>query len=103
MALYLVVHDPPAADAGDGVQAPTRMLDLARDLGPAGSSPRWLRTWSPDLNDDRLFSMWEAERGDQIVVAMDAYGFLGHLAATPLRVQEWGPDDIIRAHDAPDG
>jgi len=98
VALYLVVHQPPA-EPSDHLEPPTRMLDLARDLGVAGAAPRWLKTWSPDLNDDRLFSLWEAERGDEILAAMVAYGFLGHLVATPLRVQEWGPDDILRAHE----
>ena len=102
MALYLVVHQPPA-EPTDRVEPPTRMVDFARDLGTAEASPRWLRTWSPDLNDDRLFSMWEADRADEILAAMTAYGFLSHLVATPLRVQEWGPDDILRAHDNPDG
>ena len=73
------------------------MADLARDLGGAGAAPRWLRAWSPDLHDDRVFSLWEAENASQILAALTRYGFLDQMTATPLRVQEWGPDEILAA------
>ncbi len=96
MALYLVVHTPADLD-NTAVMAPTRMLDLARDAGFEGASPRWLKTWSPDLHDDRIFSLWEAEDAAAIGQILDQYGFLSHMSAQPLRVQEWGPADVIAA------
>ena len=43
MALYLVIHTPAKQEA-DELQPPTRMLDMARDLGRADASPRWIST-----------------------------------------------------------
>jgi hypothetical protein len=96
MALYLVVHTPVDPD-NTAVLPPTRMLDLARDAGSEGASPRWLRTWSPDLHDDRIFSLWEADDAAAIGATLDRYGYLSHMSAQPLRVQEWGPADVIAA------
>ncbi len=96
MARYLVVHSP--VDPDDPViYPPSRLLDMARDLGQEGASPRWLTAWTPDLNDDRIFTLWEAENAAEIGVTLDRYGFLSHMAARPLRVQEWGPDEVITA------
>ena len=59
MARYLVVHTP--ADTDDPViRSPSDMLGLARQAGAEDASPRWLKTWSPDLHDDRIFTLWEA-------------------------------------------
>lgn len=96
MALYLVVHTPREEDA-ERVLAPTRMGDLAREAGTAGTSPCWLKTWSPDLHDDRIFSLWEAEDAAEITAALARFGYLDHMAAQPLRVQEWGPADVLAA------
>lgn len=96
MALYLVVHSP-AGQESDELQPPTRMLDMARDLGHAEASPRWITTFSPDLHDDRIFSMWESPNADAILRALDDYGFLNHMTAQALRVEQWGPDDVIAA------
>ena len=96
MALYLVVHSPREDDA-DALRAPTRMGDLAREAGTEGASPRWLKTWSPDLHDDRIFSLWEARDAAEITAALTRFGYLDHMAAQPLRVQEWGPADVLAA------
>ncbi len=95
MALYLVIHTPNET-ADETVNAPSRMLDLAR-ASAEGASSRWIKTWSPDLHDDRIFSLWEAENAADITTAMTKYGFLDHMAAQPLRVQEWGPEDVLKA------
>ena len=96
MALYLVVHTPREEDA-EPVRAPTRMVDLAREAGAADASPRWLKTWSPDLHDDRIFTLWEARDAAEITAALARFGYLDHMAAQPLRVQEWGPADVLAA------
>lgn len=96
MALYLVIHTPAVQDP-DVPQPPTRMLDMAKDLGETGASPRWITTWSPDLHDDRIFSMWESPNAAAILRALDDYGFLNHMTAQALRVEQWGPDDVIAA------
>ena len=100
MALYLVVHTPVNPD-DTTIHPPSRLLDMAKDLGAEDASPRWLRAWSPDLHDDRIFTLWEAKDGAEIGKVLDAYGFLSHMTAHPLLVQEWGPADVIRAQGAP--
>ncbi|HEU0115811.1 MAG TPA: hypothetical protein VFQ80_14090 [Thermomicrobiales bacterium] len=99
MARYLVIHEPKADD-DESVRAPTRLLALARASQRSGASPRWLRAWSPDLHDDRIFSLWEAENAAEIQAMLEHYGFLDHLAARPLRVREWGPEEVIAAEDS---
>jgi hypothetical protein len=96
MARYLVVHTPP--DPGDStVRQPTDMFELARQHGGSQASPRWLKTWSPDLHDDRIFTLWEADNADEITVVLTRFGFLDHMEVQALRVQEWGPEDVIEA------
>lgn len=98
MARYLVIHTPISqGEESPEPQPPTRMLDMAQDLGRAAASPRWITTWSPDLHDDRIFSMWESPNADAILRALDDYGFLNHMEAHALRVEEWGPEDVIAA------
>ena len=94
MALYLVVHSP--RPAGDGtVRPPTRLRELAEASRREGRTPRWLKTWSPDLHDDRLFTLWEAASADEVRAALAEFGFLDDMDATPLRVREWGPDEVL--------
>lgn len=96
MALYLVVHSPrPGAE--DEQRPPSRLLELARASEPGGATPRWLRAWSPDLNDDRIFSLWEASDAEEIRGALEAFGFLDDMTAQPLRVREWGPAEVLAA------
>jgi hypothetical protein len=96
LALYLVVHSPVDPD-DPSVHPPSRLLDLAQTHGEAGARPRWLRAWSPDLHDDRIFTLWEAESAAEIGRTLDAYGFLNHMIAQALSVREWGPADVIAA------
>ena len=94
MALYLVVHTPVDPD-DPTVHAPSRLLELAQEHGPGGTLPRWLKAWSPDLHDDRIFTLWEADNADEVGRTLEAYGFLNHMTAQALRVWEWGPDDVL--------
>jgi len=95
LARYLVDHTPRPEEE-TAVRPPSRMAELAR-ASAAGATPRWLRTWSPDVHDDRIFSLWEAENAAQIQAALARYGFLNNMDALPLLVKEWGPDEILAA------
>jgi hypothetical protein len=97
MARYLVIHNPPESDP-TGIAPPTRMGDLAREAGAADASPRWLMAWTPDLHDDRVFTLWDADQADDILHVLQSYGFLSHMIAHPLRVEEWGPEAVLAAH-----
>ena len=99
MARYLVVHSPNDAD-DDTLRQPTNMLELAKQHGSADSSPRWLKTWSPDLHDDRIFTLWDARNANEISTVLARYGFLDHMSVQALRVQEWGPDDVLEAQNS---
>lgn len=96
MALYLVVHTPKEDDP-DGTVPPTRLTDLARKHGRADAQPRWIRAWSPDLHDERIFSMWEAANAEEIMGAIQEFGFLDTMDAHPVNVREWGPEDVLTA------
>lgn len=94
MALYLVVHSPREVNDEHDVQPPTRLSDLA-EKSLAGSLPaRWLKTWSPDLHDDRIFTLWDAPSAAEIQRVLEEYGFLNDMDAKPMRVREWGPQDV---------
>ncbi len=94
MALYLVVHTP-REEAIDAVHPPSRLAELAADSVGSTGPPRWIKAWSPDLHDDRIFSLWEAEDAAEIERVLHDYGFLNDREAQPLRVHEWGPDDVL--------
>lgn len=94
MALYLVIHEP-TTEPVDGARAPSRLTALARAALEPESSPRWLQTWSPDLNDDRIVSLWEAESGADIQSMLEQFGFLDDMNTTPLRVRQWGPREVL--------
>lgn len=96
MARYLVLHSPVDPD-DPAIRKPSNMLGLAEEAGAEGTSPRWLKTWSPDLHDDRIFTLWEAEDAAAIQAALRKYGFLDHMDVQALRVQEWGPNDVLAA------
>jgi hypothetical protein len=106
MSLYLVIHTPidEGEVAGDNdaverpVQAPSRLTDLANASVGAQVTPRWLKTWSPDLHDDRIFSLWDADDAAQITEALERFGFLNDRTAQPIRVHEWGPADVLVAN-----
>lgn len=98
MARYLVVHTKRDGD-DEAVRPPSRLLALAKASVAADGGACWLKTWTPDPGDERIFSMWEAESAAQIEAALERYGFLDDLDATPLRVHEWGPEDVIAANE----
>jgi hypothetical protein len=94
MPIYLVVHSPRNEDEST-VHAPSRMVDLAREHGHEDAQPRWLRAWSPDLHDDRMFTLWESATAEHIRDVMERFGFLSEMDAHPVCVQEWGPADVL--------
>ena len=96
MALYLVVHTPIEGEV-EAARPPTRLRDLAEASLRDSGSPRWLKTWSPDLHDDRIFTLWDARTADEVRAALVEFGFLDDMDATPLRVNEWGPEDVLAA------
>jgi hypothetical protein len=96
VAHYLVIHTPTEGD-GDTVRPPTQLVELAKLHGPAGAQPRWLKTWSPDLHDDRIFSFWEAANADDILNTIRHFGFLDNMEAKPIAVREWSPIDVLAA------
>jgi hypothetical protein len=100
LAHYLVIHTPRDPDA-ERPQPPSRLLDLAKIHGQKGARPRWIRTWSPDLHDDRIFSYWEADTAAEILSTIAAFSFLDEMDATAINVREWGPSDVIDAMDDP--
>lgn len=105
MALYLVVHGAKREEEAEAgrVSPPSRLEELARrslesEDSPEGDrAPRWLKTWSPDLHDDRIFSLWEAADAAAVRDALESFGFLDDRDVEPLRVREWGPADVIAA------
>jgi hypothetical protein len=102
MATYLVVHTPKTTEEIDSeteVRPPTRLKELALDHGGDSSDPRWIKTWSPDLHDERLFSLWDATDAQKILAVIETYGFLDDLTPHPVRVQEWGPDDVVSSDE----
>ncbi len=96
MAHYLVVHTPSEREI-ESVRPPTRLRELAEASTSRDRSPRWLKTWSPDLHDDRIFTLWDAENADEVRLALAEFGFLDDMDAMPLRVREWGPEDVLAA------
>jgi hypothetical protein len=98
LARYLVVHAPIEREA-EMVRPPTRLRALAEASTSNSGSPRWLKTWSPDLRDERIFTLWDAENADEVRAALAEFGFLDDMDATPLRVREWGPEDVLTAPD----
>ena len=96
MALYLVVHTPSELEV-ESIRPPTRLRELAESSMSEGRSPRWLKTWSPDLHDDRIFTLWDAENADEVRSVLAEFGFLDDMEATPLRVREWGPEEVLAA------
>lgn len=99
MSLYLVVHTPRGEDDESKVYPPTRMLDMARDHGEENARTRWIRTFSPDLHDERHFTLWEAKSAEDITEVMERYGFLSEMESHPVRIQEWTPSDVLAAND----
>lgn len=97
MPRYLVIHTPREDVDPDEVQAPTRMLDLAQQAGAEGADPRWIETFDTDPSDERIFTVWETGDPVAILDALSNYGFLSHMEARPLRIERWGPADVLAA------
>lgn len=102
MPLYLVVHTPRTEDDDVKVYPPTRMLDMARDHGGEEVRTRWIRTYSPDLHDERHFTLWDAKSAEDITEVMERYGFLSEMESHPVCIQEWTPADVLAADDSAD-
>lgn len=94
MALYFVVHTP-RHNTGETVLPPTRLIELAKASLGEESGARWLKTWSPDLHDERIFTLWDAASADQVRQALASYNFLTEMDAAPFSVREWGPADVM--------
>lgn len=94
MTTYLVIHTPIEANESD-LKPPTDLYGLAQAHGGPTANPRWLRAWSPDLTDDRIFSLWEARSAGEIVLVLERYGFLDQMDFVAIPVNEWGPEQIL--------
>jgi hypothetical protein len=94
MATYLVIHTP-IPEEESVARRPTNLLGLATAAAEPRANPRWLRTYSPDLHDDRIFTFWEADNAAEIQAMLERFGFLNDMTALPIRVNEWGPIDVL--------
>lgn len=97
MPLYLVVHTPKTDVDEETVFPPTNLVDLARDHAGDDARTRWLKTLSPDLHDERHFSMWDARSADDICEVMERYHFMSEMDHHPIAVQEWDPQTVLDA------
>lgn len=95
MPLYLVVHTPKENVDEDAVYPPTRLNELARDHASADARTRWIKTLSPDLHDERHFTMWEAKTAEDIIEVMERYHFMSEMDSHPIAVQEWDPQLVL--------
>jgi len=98
MTLYLVEH-VPRDDDGDAPGSPTDLVGLARYSIDARHGARWISTFSPDLRDDRHFSIWEAETAVEIEGVMERFGFLAESTIKVFGIRQWGPEDVIAEHE----
>jgi hypothetical protein len=105
MALYLVETIPAAHEDLDDVplQRPTDLPALANHSVNAAHGARWLMTLSPDLHDDRHFSLWESPDADEIRQVMDRFGFLHDGTVNIFAVRQWGPEDVLGANQSEPG
>jgi hypothetical protein len=101
MPLYMAVHTPPETEDGSTVHTPTDLHGLALEAGDVHANPRWIRTYSPDLHDDRIFTIWEAENAESIRSAMKLYSFLLEMETKVFQVTEWGPDHVLTTELTP--
>ena len=93
MARYLVIHTPTAEL--ESAARPTDLIGLATRSLNETMGASWVRTWSPDLHDNRQFTLWNADNAAEIRAMMEAYGFFSEAAAEIFRVNDWGPADVI--------
>ncbi len=97
MALYLVEHIPHEED--EAVRQPTDLIGLARHAVGSNHGARWLSTFTPDLHDDRHFSLWEAFSAADIKAVMTTFGFLNDADIRAFVVRQWGPEDVFAEHE----
>jgi hypothetical protein len=95
MPRYLVIHTPRETEE-TAVHPPSNVKGLAAAHGGVDASPRWLRTWSPDLSDDRIFSLWDAKSSGEIRAVLEQFGFLNTMEYLAFAVTEWGPAEVLR-------
>lgn len=100
MALYLAIHTPIDAE-DETVHEPTDLHGLALKAGSKTSAPRWLKAWSPDLHDERIFTLWESDDAESIVSTLQRFGFLDHMETKAFQVTEWGPDQVLAGSSGP--
>jgi len=101
MPLYMAVHAPPEIEDPLTAYPPTDLHGLALEAGDANASPRWIKAFSPDLHDDRIFTLWDAEDADSIRNALKHYGFLPEMETKVFQVTEWGPDEVLTTELSP--
>jgi hypothetical protein len=99
VALYLVetVPDDHQDMADVPIQQPSDLTGLARHSIDATHGARWVTTFSPDLHDDRHFSLWEAADADDIRATMERFGFLHEGTVRIFLIRQWGPEDVLEA------
>lgn len=97
MPLYLVVHTPKEDVEDDKVYPPSNLADLARDHAGEDSRTRWIKTLSPDLHEERHFTLWDAKTSDDILEVMERYHFMSEMDHHPIAVQEWDPQSVLAA------
>ena len=97
MPLYLVVHTPKSDVAEDAVFPPTNLEALARDHAGTDARTRWVKTLSPDIHDERHFSIWDAKNAEDILEVMERYHFMSEMDHHPIAVQEWDPHTVLTA------
>lgn len=97
MPLYLVVHTPKEDVDEEAVFPPSNLKDLARDHAGEDARTRWIKTLSPDLHDERHFTMWQARSAEDILEVMERYHFMSEMENHPIAVQEWDPQSVLEA------
>jgi hypothetical protein len=95
----MVIHEMND-DSEEHTRPPTRLEELATTLGKPGADPQWLTVYSPDLNEERMVSLWEASSADHVREAVDEYGFLDHLTPKVFAVRQWGPAEVLDAAES---
>lgn len=97
MPMYLVMHTPKSTDDDETVYPPTRLAELARDHAGEDAKTRWIKTLSPDLHDERHFSLWIARSAQDVLEVMERYHFMSEMDHHAIAVQEWDPQTVLDA------
>lgn len=97
MPLYIVVHTPREDVADDELFPPTNLAELVRDHAGEDANTRWIKTFSPDLNDERHFTLWNSRNAQDILEVMERYHFMSEMDHKAIAVQEWNPQTVLDA------